>query len=157
MAFASFVVRLHWIPVVYWRRCVYPLQWRHNRRNIVSNHQPHDCFLNRLFRYRSKKTPMLRVAGLCTGNSPGTGEFPAQMASNAENVRFFIIARKIFPFDDVIMHHECQHDSRKIYSLLSIWANICSLKPLLSQFIQRRIRYLSPLLRVFDLSTTGMT
>ena len=24
--------------------------------------------------------------GLCVGNSPGTGEFPAQMASNAENV-----------------------------------------------------------------------
>ena len=23
---------------------------------------------------------------LCVGNSPGTGEFPAQMASNAENV-----------------------------------------------------------------------
>ena len=28
----------------------------------------------------------LRVTGLCEGNSPGTGEFPAQMASNAENV-----------------------------------------------------------------------
>ena len=24
--------------------------------------------------------------GLCAGNSPGTGEFPAQVASNAENV-----------------------------------------------------------------------
>ena len=27
-----------------------------------------------------------RVTGLCARNSPGTGEFPAQMASNAENV-----------------------------------------------------------------------
>ena len=35
---------------------------------------------------RSKKTPKLRVTGLCAGNSPGTGEFPAQMASNAGNV-----------------------------------------------------------------------
>ena len=26
------------------------------------------------------------VTGLCVGNSPVTGEFPAQMASNAENV-----------------------------------------------------------------------
>ena len=26
------------------------------------------------------------VTGLCVGNSPGTGEFPAQTASNAENV-----------------------------------------------------------------------
>ena len=28
----------------------------------------------------------LRVTGLCVGNSPGTGEFPAQMAGNAENI-----------------------------------------------------------------------
>ena len=27
-----------------------------------------------------------RITGLCVGNSPGTGEFPAQKASNAENV-----------------------------------------------------------------------
>ena len=32
------------------------------------------------------KTSKLRVTGLCAGNSPVTGEFPAQMASNAENV-----------------------------------------------------------------------
>ena len=63
-----------------------PLQWRHNERDSVSNHQPHDCFLNHLFRRRSKKTLKLRVTGLCVGNSPGTGEFPAQLASNAENV-----------------------------------------------------------------------
>ena len=62
------------------------LQWRHNGRDSVSNHQPHDCLLNRLFIRRSKKTSKLRVTGLCAGNSPGTGEFPAQMASYAENV-----------------------------------------------------------------------
>ena len=33
-----------------------------------------------------KKTSKLRVTDLCVGNSPVTGEFPAQMASNAENV-----------------------------------------------------------------------
>ena len=59
--------------------------WRHNGRNSVRNHQPHDCLRNRLFRRRSKKTSKLRVTGLCAGNSPGTGEFPAQMASKAEN------------------------------------------------------------------------
>ena len=62
------------------------LRWRHNGRDSVSNHQPHDCFLNLLFRRRSKKTSKLRVTGLCAWNSLGTGEFPAQMASNAENV-----------------------------------------------------------------------
>ena len=63
-----------------------PLQWRHIGRDSVSNRQPHDCLLNRLFRRKSKKTSKLRVTGLCAGNSPVTGEFPAQMASNAENV-----------------------------------------------------------------------
>ena len=64
---------------------VIALRWRHNGHDSVSNHQPHGCLLNRLFRRRSKKTSKLRVTGLCAGNSPGTGEFPAQMASNAEN------------------------------------------------------------------------
>ena len=66
--------------------CYDSLQWCHNGRYGVSNHQPHDCLLNRLFRHRSKKTSKLRVTGLCARNSPVTGEFPAQMASNAENV-----------------------------------------------------------------------
>ena len=62
------------------------LQWRHNGLDGVSNYQPHHCLLSRLFGRRSKKTSKLRVTGLCTGNSPGTGEFPSHMASNAENV-----------------------------------------------------------------------
>ena len=41
--------------------------------------------LNR-FRRRSKKTSKLRVNGICEGNSPVTGEFPFQKASNAKNV-----------------------------------------------------------------------
>ena len=31
-----------------------PLRWRHNEHDGVSNHQPHDCLLNRLFGLRSK-------------------------------------------------------------------------------------------------------
>ena len=62
------------------------LRWRHNGRDNDPNHQPHGCLLKRLFRRKSRKTSKLRVTGLCVGNSPGTGEFPAQMASNAENV-----------------------------------------------------------------------
>ena len=41
------------------------LKWRHNERHGVSNHQPHDCLFNCLFRRRSKKTSKLRVTGLC--------------------------------------------------------------------------------------------
>ena len=47
------------------------LHWRHNGCDGVSNHQPYDCLLKRLFSRRSKKAV--------------TGEFSAQMASIAEN------------------------------------------------------------------------
>ena len=73
----------HYVPC---KKGTSPLQWRHNGRDNVSNHQPNDCLLNRVFRRRSKKTPKLRVTVICAGNSPVTGEFPAQRASNAENV-----------------------------------------------------------------------
>ena len=63
-----------------------PLQWLRNERDGVSNHRRFDCLLQRLFRRRSKKTSKLCVTGLCVGNSPVTGEFPTQRASNAENV-----------------------------------------------------------------------
>ena len=91
---ANWLASAQWIMVVHvvgykWLKVSensQTLQWRHNGHDSVSNHQPHDCLLNRLFRRRSKKTLKLRVTGLCAGNSPGTGEFTAQMASNAENV-----------------------------------------------------------------------
>ena len=63
-----------------------PLHWRHNGHDSVSNHQSYYCLLNCLFRRRSKIISKLCVTGLCAGNSPETGEFPTQMASNAENV-----------------------------------------------------------------------
>ena len=62
------------------------LQWRHNYRGSVSNHRRLGCLLNLLFRRRSKEISTLRVTGLCEGNSPVTGEFFAQRASDAENV-----------------------------------------------------------------------
>ena len=67
-------------------RTLWSLLWRHNEQDAVSNHQPHDYLLNHLFRRRSKKTLKLCATGLCEGNSPVTGEFPAQRASNAETV-----------------------------------------------------------------------
>ena len=56
------------------------LHWRHNEGDRVSNHQPHDCLLNRLFKRRSKPSKF-RVRGIHRWSV-----FPAQRASNAENV-----------------------------------------------------------------------
>ena len=43
-------------------------------------------FTQPFIRAQIKETSKLRVTGLCAGNSPVPGEFPAQMPSNAENV-----------------------------------------------------------------------
>ena len=64
----------------------WPLQWHHNEHDGVSDHQPRDCLLHRLFRCRSKNKSKLRVNSLCERNWPLTGEFPSQRASNAENL-----------------------------------------------------------------------
>ena len=60
-------------------------------------------YSNRLFRRRSKKTSTLHTTGLCTGNSPGTDDFPAHKASNLENVsiwcRHHVLYIKAFKVD----------------------------------------------------------
>ena len=56
-------------------------QCRHNKRDGVSNHQPHDCLLNPLFRRRFKKTSKLRISGLCQGNSQVTGDRVSEWVS----------------------------------------------------------------------------
>ena len=78
-----------------WRHLIsLSLHWRHNDQDGVSNHQPHGCLLNRLFRRRSQKTSKLRATALCAGNSPGPVNSPHKGP----------VTRKMFPFDDVIMH-----------------------------------------------------
>ena len=87
---------LNWCEFLLLSGSINTLQWHHNGRNGVSNHQPHDCLLNR----RSKKASKLGVTGLCAGNSPVTGEFPAQMSSSAENVSI------LWRHHDLLNHHD---------------------------------------------------
>ena len=61
------------------------LLWRHIERDGVSNHRRFDGFLNRLFRQIKENIKAPRNWTLCEGNSPETGEFPSQRASDAEN------------------------------------------------------------------------
>ena len=93
------------------------LHWRHNDHDGVSNHQPHGCLLNRLFRHRSKKTSKLRVTGLCVGHSPGPVNSPHKGP----------VARKMFPFDDVIMkERHASIDSDNGFAIrrqVIIWSN----------------------------------
>ena len=96
------------------------LQWRHNGPHGVSNHQPHYCLLNPLFRRRSKKISELCVTGLFAGNSPVTTEFPHKWP----------VTRKMFTFDDSIMkcvrplaplQKNVSTDSGNIFGIGRIW------------------------------------
>ena len=77
----------------YEKTCLRPLLWRHNGCDSVSNHQPHDRLLDRLYRRRSKKTSKLCVTGLCAGNYREPVNSPHKWP----------VTWKMFPFDDVIM------------------------------------------------------
>ena len=74
------------IPLLFSQIWNCPLQRSQNEQLSVSNHQPHDRLLNRLFRRRSKKTSKIHITGLFVGNSPVNGEFPTQRANNAKSV-----------------------------------------------------------------------
>ena len=115
-----FIENIPWISwFVPWH--LTPLQWRHNERDGVSNHHPDDCLLNRLFRRRSKETSKLRVTGLCAGNSPVTGEFPAQMASNAENVSIWWRHHDVY-----ITTYTCITEMLNPWRMYSIFHKICT-------------------------------
>ena len=66
------------------------IQWYHYgdviMSAIASKTQVSRLFTQPFIQTQIKERSKLCVTGLCVGNSPGTGEFPAQMASNAENV-----------------------------------------------------------------------
>ena len=109
------------------------LLWRHNGRDGVSNHQPHDCLLNRSFRRRTTKTSKLRVTGLCAGHSPVTGEFPAQRP----------VTRKMFPVDDVMMGKKLQgmivvsHPMK--YGTCAVFKNLFCLTVIHAAFLLEKI------------------
>ena len=74
------------------------LRWRHNGHDSVSNHQPPDCLLSRLFRRKSKKTSKRPSLAFVRWIHRGPVNSPHKWP----------VTRKMFPFDDVIM---CPHAS----------------------------------------------
>ena len=88
----------------------------------------HDCLLNRLFRRRSKKTSKLHVTGLCAGNSPGTGEFPTQMASYVEDVSIWWRHHETshISWSIVHMHYACKIPSCHLNRTASLLTCTCT-------------------------------
>ena len=112
------------------------LQWRHDGRDGVSNHQPHDCLLNRLVGRRSK----LRVTGLCAGIHRWPMNFPHKRP----------VTRKAFPFDDVIM---CVCHNATTREQMSVWKLAGSMGYLVSIFTINphgmSLKYFSTLLQYY--------
>ena len=103
-----------WVPVAWWNTIENATQqwqrqntlhWRHNDHDGVSNHQPHDCLLNRLFRRRSKKHQSSASLAFVWGIHRWPVNSPHKRP----------VTRKTFPFDDVIMI--CTHWTYKWYPL----------------------------------------
>ena len=100
------------------------LQWRHNDHDGVSNHQPHGCLLNRLFRRRSKKTSKLRVTGLCVGNPSGPVNSPHK-GSVTREMSCCICFRKhriyniFYQFSTLTQHKQLKFNSFNYVIILS--------------------------------------
>ena len=90
---------------------VVTLGWRHNGRDGISNHQPHDCLPNRSFGHRSKKTSKLHLTGLCAGNPRGPVNSPHKWP----------VTRKMFSFDDVIMMRVCSLRKHESTCVAYVW------------------------------------
>ena len=69
------------------------LLWRHNGHDGVSNHQLHECLLNRSSRCISKKTSSSGSLAFVRGNHRRPVNSPHKWS----------VTRKMFSFDDVIM------------------------------------------------------
>ena len=71
----------------------------------------------------SKKTSKLSVTGLCEGNSPVTGEFPAQRASKAENVSIWWRYYAIYCITDMTILYIIKYRQLMVWckSLLDWW------------------------------------
>ena len=81
----------------------YTLQWHHNGRDSVSNHQLHDCLLNRLSDANQRKQQNSASLAFVRGIHRGPVNSPHKWP----------VTQKMFPFFyDVIMH---------IFAVLHIW------------------------------------
>ena len=104
---------------------IFPLHWRHNERDCDSNHWHLNCLRSRLSMRRSKKTSKLNVTGLCEGNSPVTGEFPAQKASNAKNASILWLKSLGFPCNGSPRLHHFQWSRDTFFSCFCIEFIFC--------------------------------
>ena len=104
-----------------------------NDHDGVSNHQPHGCLLNRLFLFRAQIKENIKAPRhwpLC-GEFTGTGEFPAQRASNAENVSNWWRHHAHYSHHT----HEFQDDIPQVYWKLTIEISIMLVRSKVTRYM----------------------
>ena len=99
----------------------FPLQWRHNERDGVSNHQPHDRLLNGFGRRSKKHQSYVSLAFV-------RGIYRSPVSSPHKGS----VTRKTFPFDDAIMNR-CLLSPVSLYQL---WPYIVHSRYLAVSFAQ---------------------
>ena len=88
------------------------LRWRHNGRDWHLKSPASRLFTQPFIQTQIKENIKALCHWLCAGNSSGTGEFPARMASNAENVSIWWRHHGISQ-----QHDHCDTQSRGLETL----------------------------------------
>ena len=101
-----------------WR---FSLQWRHYGIDSVSNHQPHDCLLKRLFGADQRKHQSSASLAFVRGIHRRPVNSPHKRP----------VTRKMFPFDEVIMFFPCeleiwQMTLKNNMTLLLCYSKLCA-------------------------------
>ena len=97
-------------------------QWRHNGCDGVSNHKPHHCLLNRVFRSRAKK----RQSSASLAFVRGIHRWPVNSPHKLS------LTRKMLSFDDVIMKmppEKCRPFCSYFGVLMMLILTFCKLAP----------------------------
>ena len=95
----------------------FTLRWRHNGRDSVLDHQPKDCLLNRYLDADQRKHQSSASLAFVWGIHRGPVNSPHKWP----------VARKMFPFDDVIMKciQLCYRMRPSYFSSISLYSLPC--------------------------------
>ena len=90
------------------------LQWRHNGRDDVSNHQARDCLLNRLFRHISGTDQRKHQSSASLAFVRGIHRVPVNSSHKGP------VTRKMFPYGNRQYAVECRYNAVHYNTILYI-------------------------------------
>ena len=107
----------------------FPLQWRHNGHDGVSNNQPHHCLFNRLFSADQRKHQSSASLAFVRGIHRSPVNSPHKWP----------VTRKMFPCDDVIMDVATSRSASGNFIKNNISVSVFDFNMYLSIITERRV------------------